>query len=199
MNIRNLLVIGLLFFTGCHSTVTNGPAFPDQPSRAAYEGFEWEIVSGAGLQFWAQRNASIHMETDPTIPGAKIVWDDRAQPASRTVIQIFSLPNEQIDDVLATLHDMPTWSDTITCEFQKHETSREGVTRYTLVPSGEYARQLQILGTTEPIPTTCGGWGVGNSGIRYFEIHDNQPDKAIFMEIGQDAPLYDEQSIVLTN
>ena len=49
----------------------------------------------------------------------------------------------------------------------------------------------------EPVPSTCNGWGTGNSGMRYFEIYDNVPDKAVFMEIGQDAPLFDENSIEL--
>lgn len=48
---------------------------------------------------------------------------------------------------------------------------------------------------SEPVPAPCNGWGVGNSGKRYFEIHDSNPDKAIFIEIGQDAPLFDENSI----
>ena len=49
----------------------------------------------------------------------------------------------------------------------------------------------------EPVPSTCNGWGTGNSGMRYFEIYDNAPDKAVFVEIGQDAPLFDENSIEL--
>ena len=36
------------------------------------------------------------------------------------------------------------------------------------------------------------------SGSRYFEIHENHPDKAVFVEIGQDAPLFDENSIEFT-
>lgn len=50
----------------------------------------------------------------------------------------------------------------------------------------------------EPVPSTCSGWGVGNSGMRYFEVQDSHPDRAVFVEIGQDAPLFDESSICLT-
>lgn len=52
---------------------------------------------------------------------------------------------------------------------------------------------------SEPVPAPCNGWGVGNSGQRYFEIHNSNPDKAIFIEIGQDAPLFDENSIIFSN
>lgn len=85
-----------------------------------------------------------------------------------------------------------------TCAFEEGKSNRKGVKRYSLVPTGDYAKKIQELSSQEPIPTTCNGWGMGNSGIRYFEIHDSHPDKAIFLEIGQDAPLFDEQSIILT-
>lgn len=68
-----------------------------------------------------------------------------------------------------------------------------------LTPSGEYARKMEQVMKEEPVPSTCNGWGVGNSGMRYFEVHDSHPDKAIFVEIGQDAPLFDENSISFTD
>ena len=187
------------FLTGCDSTATRGPAFPEQPTREAYEGFQWEIVAGAGLKFWAQRNPEIHLETDPRIPGAKIVWSAPVRSGSKMILRIFPLPHGQIEDVLTALQKTPDWNDTITCTFQPKPSGRKGVSRYYLTPSGKYADQLQKQGQSEPIPTTCGGWGIGNSGIRYFEMHDNHPDKAIFVEIGQEAPLFDEESIVLTD
>lgn len=47
------------------------------------------------------------------------------------------------------------------------------------------------------MPFTCHGWGVGNSGARYFEVFHTHPQKAVFVEVGQDMPLFDEQSIQL--
>jgi hypothetical protein len=49
----------------------------------------------------------------------------------------------------------------------------------------------------EPVPSTCTIWGSGNSGIRYFEIHDTNKKVALFIEVGQEAPLFDEQTIVV--
>ena len=68
-----------------------------------------------------------------------------------------------------------------------------------MVPVGDYATEVRAQMQSEPVPAPCNGWGVGNSGQRYFEIHDSNPDKAIFIEIGQDAPLFDENSIIFSN
>ena len=48
---------------GC-SNLSSSPQFPESPSRAAYEGFSWQDVSGSGLRFWAQSNGNIRIETD---------------------------------------------------------------------------------------------------------------------------------------
>ncbi|HIW19617.1 MAG TPA: hypothetical protein IAA49_03620 [Candidatus Alistipes pullicola] len=173
------------------------PLFPEEPSRTAYEGFTWEKVSGAGIQLWAQRNPNIHIVLDDNSQSA-FVERGGEQPSRWMVIKVFTLKDKNIDDVLRQLQQSPEWDTTQTCAFEEGKSNRKGVKRYDLVPTGDYAKKIQDLSSQEPIPSTCNGWGMGNSGIRYFEIHDNYPDKAIFLEIGQEAPLFDEQSIVLT-
>lgn len=191
-----LSIVAALVLTGCRTAESNHPMFPDAPSRPAEEGFRWEIVKGAGLKFRAQTNGRIRVITDDSLGGAKIEWDDSVK-THRTVIRAFTIRNMAIGDVLPQLKALPTWTDSLTCGFREISSKRQGVTRYVLVPTGEYAALIDSLGRHEPIPSTCNGWGVGNSGMRYFEIHSNRPDKALFIEIGQDAPLFDEQSIVI--
>lgn len=177
------------------------PVFPDAPTQKAHEGFQWEVVSGAGLKFWAQYNPNIHVITDDILQEAIVENKDSLYHSKRTVIKIFPLENGKIEDVLNLLAAKPGWDHSQTCKFQKQTCGkiRQGVTRYVLVPDGDYARQYERQSAQEPIPSTCNGWGVGNSGMRYFEIHDNQPDKALFIEIGQDMPLFDPESIVQTD
>lgn len=45
--------------------------FPESPSREAYEGFQWQTVTGAGLRLWAQCNENLRIVTDASIPGAR--------------------------------------------------------------------------------------------------------------------------------
>lgn len=189
----------LFLFAGCDYNRQKSvyPEFPDKPSRQAYEGFQREEVAGAGLRFWAQQGEGIRVVTDCTLPGALIEWDGLKQ-SRRMVIQVFTLKDKRIEDVLELLRKTPDWDETQTGSFKEQKSHRKGVKRYILTPAGEYQEAINKASSSEPIPATCNGWGVGNSGIRYFEIHENCPDKALFIEIGQEAPLFDEQSIVIT-
>lgn len=179
-------------------TTDNGTVeFPSEPSRPAYEGFHWERVEGAGLKFWAQSNGNLRVVTDQELPGA---FTERDGGSRQLVIRVFPLKNRRIEDVLELLSATPGWNAGETGRFEEWTCNqRPSVKRYILVPTGEYGEKYREQSQSEPIPSTCNGWGVGNSGMRYFEIHAGHPDKAIFVEIGQDAPLFDEQSIVLTD
>lgn len=168
----------------------------DVPSRKAYEGFEWGRVTGAGLSFWAQHNPDIRVMADPSLPGAVVVRNGDTAP--RKVIQVFELKNRSIEDVLPLLQKEEGWDASQSCQFKEVKSGHEGVKRYLLVPAGSYAAEVDKQMKEEPVPSTCSGWGVGNSGMRYFEVQDSHPDRAVFIEIGQDAPLFDESSISLT-
>lgn len=198
----------ILFIFLCACTNTSNKKVGEQPAadslainyrpvRAPYEGFQWMQVKGCGLSFWAQYNGQIRIMVDPAIPGVVMVREGDAVP--HRVMQLFSLKSHSIDDVINSLRQQPGWDETQTCTFKEVKSSCSGIHRYVLTPSGEYARKMEQVMKEEPVPSTCNGWGVGNSGMRYFEVHDSHPDKAIFVEIGQDAPLFDENSISFTD
>lgn len=183
-----------LSFVRDNATETAG--IDQRPVREPYEGFEWRELSGAGLKLWVQQNEHIRLLADPTLPGVVMVRDSTTRPTP--VIRLFDLPHNDINDVIGTLQQLEGWDATQTCRFEEIDSKRPGVRRYVLLPDGEYARKMEEILQKEPVPSTCNGWGVGNSGSRYFEIHENEPDKALFVEIGQEAPLFDETSIELT-
>jgi len=164
----------------------------DRPSRPAYEGFHWEYLSGAGMGCWAQRNDSIRLLIDSSLPGLVMVRDGNSAP--RPLVRIFDLPDGKIGSLLEQLAQEPGWNPEETARFQEKGCDRSGVRRFVLVPDGAYARRMDSLMQREPVPETCSGWGVGNSGMRYFEIQNSHPNRMIFMEIGQEAPLFDEQT-----
>lgn len=168
----------------------------NKPSREPYEGFEWKELSGAGLWLWAQSNEEIRLLADPSLPGIVMVRNGAAAP--RPLIRVFDLPGKDINGLIPVLENTEGWDKSQTCRFSEVDSGRKGVRRYVLVPDGEYAAEITELMKSEPVPSTCSGWGVGNSGNRYFEVHESSPFKAIFMEIGQEAPLYDEGSVVFS-
>ena len=167
------------------------------PSRKAYDGFEWKELSGAGLKLWYQANDDIRLIADSSLRGIVVVRN--GDPSPHKVIQAFNLPNKSINDVIDVLRKSECWDNNQTCRFKEVESGRNGVKRFLMVPDGEYAQKIETEMKESPVPVTCNGWGVGNSGMRYFELYESNPAKAIFVEIGQDAPLFDETSIQLYN
>lgn len=173
------------------------------PKRTPYEGFVWERLSGAGLEMWAQRSSQMHLQTDASIHGVRLCKvTDTGVSYSEPLVQVFDLKTGQLDSLLPYLKEHPRVQplsefDTVPCAFQQVESGRMGVKRYVLKPTGKDADELKKRMENEPVPTTCGGWGVGSSGMRYFEIFSDEPNKAIFVEIGQETPLFDENSIQL--
>lgn len=164
-----------------------------RPSRESAEGFEWQELEGAGLKLPVQRNEHIRLLADPSLPGVVMVRDGDARP--HPLIRVFSLEKGDINEVLPQLAALEGWDASQTCRFRKVTSRRRGVSRYVLEPDGDYARRMKETFQREPVPYTCSGWGIGNSGYRYFEVPDAWPNKAIFVEVGQDAPLFDEQNI----
>ena len=169
-----------------------------KPKREAYAGFVWEKVSGAGIEFWAQRSKDISVGISETLPGAFIEKQVDGSPvALGLVIQVFHLKNQKIEDVFEVLQYDENWKQSDKCVFHKIACNRKGVSRYELRPSGESLAAYKKQTEEGPVTHTCAIWGSGNSGIRYFEIHESNKNKAIFVEVGQEAPLFDEESIVV--
>lgn len=167
------------------------------PSRDAYEGFVWRKLSGADLTLWVQENDNIRLIADPLLPGIAMVKSSATKP--QMLIRIFDLPNHDIRDIIGTLERNDNWDKKQTCKFEEVKSERDGVRRFIMVPDGVYATEIEMQVKSEPVPSSCNGWGIGNSGSRYFEIHDNHPDKVLFVEIGQEVPLFDENSIVFSD
>lgn len=189
---------------GCKSVNTDNKSntvktnLNHKPKREAYDGFVWEKVVGAGIEFWAQRSKDLSIGISETLPGAFVEKQIDGNPvAVSLVIQVFPLKNQKIEDVFEFIQDDENWKQEEQCVFYEIPSNRKGVKRYELRPSGKALEEYKKLANEEPITHTCAIWGSGNSGIRYFEIHDTNKNKAIFLEVGQEAPLFDEESIIV--
>lgn len=165
------------------------------PQRAPNKGFTWERLEGAGLVMWAQRSPKIYLQTDAFAQGVRLCrHTDNGVSLSEPLVRVFDLQSGRIESLLPYLKENPRMpqtagSDSLECTFKQVESGRNGVRRYVLAPTED------LSGRKEPIPYTCGGWGIGNSGMRYFEIFADYPNRAVFVEMGQNLPLFDETSI----
>jgi hypothetical protein len=173
----------------------NEPIKGRRVQRTAHAGFEWRELKGAGMKLRVQRNDKIRLMADPLLPGIVMVRDGDGRP--HRLIQVFSINGNDINGVIDAIEKAGEWDKEQPGKFKQVKSGREGVKRYVMVPDGDYAKATDELMKTEPVASTCNGWGVGNSGSRYFEMYDGHPSKVVFVEIGQDAPLFDENSVTL--
>ncbi|WP_322418997.1 hypothetical protein [Mesorhizobium huakuii] len=69
-----------------------------------------------------------------------------------------------------------------------------GVKRYTFSPDAAYAKGLKAKADPNEVPEPpCGDWGEMPDGIQYFEVPAGR--KVLFVRVGQDEPLFDEQTL----
>jgi hypothetical protein len=67
--------------------------------------------------------------------------------------------------------------------------------RYTLEPTGTYANKIYAELAQFPRDFGCGPYGAGQASA-YFEYHPSESlERFAFVNAGQDAPLFDEESI----
>ena len=190
-----ILIIGIFLV----SKIIKAP----NPSRDPEPGCKWEKVIGAGLEVWGQRcgegNNQQWVGVSETLPGVLEEFrDETGKVVSGRFIQVFELKNQKIEDVIPLLPKNEDWKDSDLCTFKKVlGRTRTGVTAYILMPTGAALEKFEKEGQEYPIVTTCGGFGAGNSGNLWFEIHSSNPNKAIFFSMSQDSPLYDESTVIV--
>ena len=201
------LVCITCFLNGCADKVSEQPAKynlkTQYPENNAYYN---SYFHGAGISLRVHETGSVKFVADNELPGINIeIKHNDNEIVKKNVVQVFSIKNKTLSSVYKYLkprnHDSSSSvvSDIHYCDFYEIVFGREGVIRFVLKPSGDALYLYNELSKNMAIPSTCGGWGIGNSGMRYFEIFDTNPDKAVFVEIGQEKPLFDEKSLILTN
>jgi hypothetical protein len=74
-----------------------------------------------------------------------------------------------------------------------------GTQRFTFRPNAAYAKELKAKEAPDEIPDpACGDWGEMPDGIQYFEAQPaSGARRFLFVRIGQDEPLFDEQTLRL--
>ena len=183
-----------LFITACAllAACTSGTY---QPVRKPYDGFRWEHISGAGLDFWAQASDHLRIVTDSSLPGAVLV--NGAGLRLDTLLRVFQSNGASSDSLIALLRRQPGWDESQTAGLKEITSPWKGRRRYVIVPAGAYGDSIDAQMMMTPVPSTCSGWGIGNSGMRYFETFAKSPGRILFVNIGQEQPLFDEASIKL--
>lgn len=198
-----LRVAALLVIVGAFRGLA---APPDRPSRPADKGCRWERFSDLrlGLEAWVQRCDFGFRKVDFLATGSSLAVRFSDGGAADPVVDVFDLlPRETaragIQRVFAAHTDRKLVQRCVLAPFRRALTPRRDVERYTFVPDAAYQKELdRSRDPNEVGDPPCGEWGDAPDGIQYFE---SQPAtgarRILFVRVGQDTPLFDENTLYI--
>lgn len=185
-----------LFASATISAMADEPA----PSRPPVDKCVWEKLADktVGLAAWAQRCdfgfRQIHFEFAGNALAIKYSDGGAADP----LVEVFDIKSgETAEAALQRLFlektDKAVSARCVLAPYTEG-TVPAGVKRYTFSPDAAYAKELKALANPDEVPDPpCGDWGEMPDGIQYFEIPAGR--KVLFVRVGQDEPLFDEQTL----
>jgi hypothetical protein len=176
------------------------------PSRPPAPGCAWEKFSdpALGLDAWVQR-CNFHSSKLDFVTvehSLAIRYSDGGAPDP--VIDVLDLlPSEAPEAGIKRFFAAHTEkSIAARCRLAPYGDAKKypaGVQRYTFLPDAAYEKELAAKADPEEVPDPpCGEWGDAPDGIQYFEAQPaSGVAKVLFVRLGQDEPLFDEDSLRL--
>jgi len=167
------------------------------PSRPPEHGCKWEqlVDKNLGFEVAVQRCDYGFRKIDFFIKGNQLFVRYSDGGAPDPVIDVFDLqPKETAEAGLRRIFAAHTGKKVASgCKLVPYaeEKPRVDVKRYTFVP--------KILPKSNPDEVgdpQCGEYGDAPDGIQYFEVQPGAR-KVLFVRVGQDVPLFDEQTLRL--
>ena len=171
------------------------------PSRPPIDKCVWERVTdkNVGLAAWVQRCdfgfRQIHFEFVGNALAIK--YSDGGAPDP--LVEVFDIKSGETAEaaVLRLLLEKTDKAVSARCVLAPYTegTVPAGVKRYTFSPDAAYAKELKATANDEVPEPPCGDWGEMPDGIQYFEAVAGEGRKVLFVRVGQDEPLFDEQTL----
>jgi hypothetical protein len=189
-----------LFASATIATVAH--ADEPAPSRPPIDKCVWEKLADktVGLAAWAQRCdfgfRQIHFEFVGNALAIKYSDGGAADP----LVEVFDIKSGETAEaaVFRLLLEKTDKAVSARCVLAPYSegTVPAGVKRYTFSPDAAYAKELKALANPDEVPEPpCGDWGEMPDGIQYFEVPAGEGRKLLFVRVGQDEPLFDEQTL----
>jgi hypothetical protein len=194
---RALLTVALLapLATACSQADLDMPPRPAWQTAGGDCSWQWQTGSGVGL--WTERchlssglwrldwdkaaNAFFtYLDTDSQGLAVQIWWLDQTPPLVALQAALVEAGQLAADAPCA-------WEAVV------EPSLHASLSVYRLAPT--VADALAPTPTGEVPEPVCGGYGVSTHGLRYFLLDPRRPDRAIFVEMGQERPLFDVSSL----
>jgi hypothetical protein len=197
-----LLPFGLLF--ALHAASPPAPKAVG-PSRSPQKGCAWERASDRklGLEAWVQRCDFGFRRIDFRFSKTALTQHYSDGGEAYPVVEVFDLlPGERETAGIRRLFDTRTdkkLAGRCVLAPDKETKPPAGVERYTFVPDKAYEKELAAKGEPDGVPDPpCGDFGESPDGIGYWEAQPRGgARKVMFVSVGQDEPLFDEQTLRL--
>ncbi|MER8462550.1 hypothetical protein [Mesorhizobium sp. M1396] len=194
---KSIIWVSALLASTTISAVAGEPA----PSRPPIDKCVWERLSdrSVGLAAWVQRCdfgfRQIHFEFAGNALAIKYSDGGAADP----LIEVFDIISGETAEAALQRLFLQKTDKTVSarCVLAPYTegTVPAGIKRYTFSPDAAYAKELKAVADPNEVPEPpCGDWGEMPDGIQYFEV-PGEARKLLFVRIGQDEPLFDEQTL----
>lgn len=196
--IRAVITIAVFAATSPVMAQANGSQRPDMPDwQTDAANCSWYWREGGGIGLWAE-SCRFNDRT------WQVVWDeDQAAFVTRAddsdmgiAVKVFDLPSgSDISTLGQTLIEAGALDANAACIWDAIalRPALRTMAFYVLTPADHNALSPTPLGDI-PEPA-CGTYGASTHGVRYFLTDLRWPDLAIFIDEGQERPLFDPASI----
>ncbi|HYM73047.1 MAG TPA: hypothetical protein VET89_08705 [Stellaceae bacterium] len=125
-----------------------------------------------------------------TAPSTRRSSSGLSKPADQTIEAAIA------QQFIATLTDTEAKASCKVRAFKNPAVKGKGKLLFQIMPTGAYARKVEKKLQQEPGDFGCGDFGAGQS-TAYFEYHPAETKaKFLYVDTGQDEPLFDQDSIV---
>jgi hypothetical protein len=177
------------------------------PSREADKDCTWTKMTDEriGLDAWVEQCDYGFRKIDFAFVGNSLAvrfsdGDGKPDPLVDVLpLRADETPEAGIERVFAANTDKAVAARCELAPFKGEPKAPLGTKRYSFVPNKQYQAEIDKTSSPDEIgDPACGDFGDMPDGIQYFEVQpDNGSRKVLFVRIGQDTPLFDEQTLKL--
>lgn len=167
------------------------------PSRAPEKGCKWEQLSdkNLGLEAWVERCDFSFRKIDFFAKGHSLFIRYSDGGAPEAVIDVFDLKEGETAEAglkrIFAEHTPKKIASTCKLAPYHEDAPRKDVKRWTFVPKVPPKTNPDEVGDPQ-----CGEFGDAPDGIQYFEVQPGAR-RVLFVRVGQDIPLFDEQTLTV--
>jgi hypothetical protein len=179
-------------------------ALAPTPSRKASKDCAWHTLSdpGLGLAAWVQSCDYGKRKIEFRVGKGALLMHYSDGDSSQPVIDVFDLKSGESAEaglrrIFVEHTDKKVAARCVLSRYTESPTPK-GVEHYTFVPDKAYQKQLDAKHEDGVPDPPCGDFGISYDGIGYFEVQPaSAARKVLFVNVGQDEPLFDEMTLQL--